>query len=185
MAMNDSETIELQGKLFERMISAKEINEKVVSLARQLKTDIGDEEIPLFICILKGSFVFSSDLVRAYEGLCEIEFVRLASYEGTKSTGHVKTMLGMDFTKLKGRRVVVLEDIVDTGLTMQSLLHDLSRYKPKSLDVATLFMKPDKLRCDIEVKYHCFDIPDAFIVGYGLDCDENYRNLPAIYILKN
>ena len=181
--MGDPETTVLQGKVFERMISAAEINEKVVSLARQIKSDVGDE-VPLFLCILKGSFVFASDLMRAYDGLCEVEFVRLTSYQGTHSTGSVKTMLGMDFSKLNGRRVVVVEDIIDTGLTMQSLLGELQNHAPKTLNVATLFVKPEKLRCDIDIKYSCFDIPDAFIVGYGLDCDEKYRNLPAIYVLK-
>ena len=180
--MNDPEVLHLGGSEFRRMISAKEIQEKVNLLARQLKEDLGDDEPPLFICILKGSFVFVSDLVRAYDGLCEVEFIRLSSYSGTSSTGKVKTMLGMDFEKLRGRKVVIVEDIIDTGLTMQGILKQLEAYAPKSLDVASLFLKPSKLCHDVTVKYHCFVIPDEFIVGYGLDCDEIYRNLPAIYV---
>ncbi len=182
--MNDSKTMVLHGETFELMISAQEINDKTVALAQQIKNDIGDEEIPLFICILKGSFVFASDLLRAYKGLCEIEFVRVSSYAGTSSTGKVNTLLGMDYEKLRGRRVVIIEDIIDTGLTMQTILKDLEAYAPKTLDVASLFIKPDKLCGTLSVKYNCFKIPDVFIVGYGLDYDELYRNLPAIYIKK-
>ncbi|MBO4593124.1 MAG: hypoxanthine phosphoribosyltransferase [Bacteroidaceae bacterium] len=180
--MNDPEIINLNNSTFRRLISAKEIEEKIALLAQQIRKDMGNAEVPVFLCILKGAFVFAADLVRNYDGLCELQFLRLSSYSGTDSTGEVKAYPGLDTDKLKGRRVVIVEDIVDTGLSMNYLLKDLRKYKPRTLDVAALFTKPSRLCHDVKVDYSCFEIPDAFIVGYGLDYDGLYRNLPAIYV---
>ena len=180
--MKDPETITLNGGTFKRLISAKEIEEKVVELAKQIRSDMGNAEVPVFLCILKGAFVFAADLVRNYDGLCEMQFLRLSSYSGANTTGKVTLYPGLDGEKLRGRRVVIVEDIVDTGLSMNYLLKDLRQYKPHTLDVAALFTKPSRLCHDVKVNYSCFEIPDAFIVGYGLDYDGLYRNLPAIYV---
>lgn len=180
--MIDPELLEIDGVTLKRIISAEQIKDKVKSLAQTIENDYKQSKNPLFICILKGSFIFASDLLRSYNGLCEIEFVRLSSYEGTSSTGKVKTMLGMNYDKLRDRNVVIVEDIIDSGLTMQNILKEFRKYSPKSIDIATLFVKPEKLCCELDIKYSCFNIPDDFIVGYGLDCDEKYRNLAAIYI---
>lgn len=180
--MRDPEVIELNGSTFKRLISAKEIEEKIVLLARQIRSDMGNAEVPVFLCVLNGAFVFAADLVRNYEGLCEVQFLRMSSYSGTDSTGNVKMYPGLDGNKLKGRRVVVVEDIVDTGLSMNYLLKDLRQYQPRTLNLAALFTKPSRLCHDVKVDYSCFEIPDAFIVGYGLDYDGLYRNFPAIYV---
>lgn len=180
--MNNSEIISVGADRLKCLINSDEIKHRVDLLAHQIMTDIGEEETPLFICVLKGAFMFASDLLRTYKGNCELEFVRLSSYNGTKSLGKVKNLLGMNFEKVRQRRVVIIEDIVDTGLTIKTLLDLISEFQPKSIDIASLFLKPARLCHDVTVKYHCFEIPDAFIVGYGLDYDEKYRNLPAIYV---
>ena len=138
--MRDPETLTLEGVNFRRLISAKEIDDKISEMATQIKANMGNTDRPIFLCILKGAFVFASDLVRHYDGLCEVEFIRISSYSGSDSTGKVKTYPGMDFKRLEGRRVIVLEDIVDTGLTMSYLLKKLETYNPKTLDVASLLV---------------------------------------------
>lgn len=180
--MKDPERIQMNGSFFKRLISAQEIDEKIAVMAKQIKSDMGNAEIPVFLCILKGAFVFAADLVRNYEGLCELQFLRLSSYSGANSTGEVKKYPGIDLEKLRGRRVVIVEDIVDTGLSMNYLLKDLQQYEPKTLEIAAMFVKPSRLCHDVKVDYSCFEVPDAFIVGYGLDYDGLYRNLPAIYV---
>lgn len=180
--MNDPIEIKHNGNTFKRLISAQEIDTKISALAKQIRNDMGNSEIPVFLCVLKGAFIFAADLVRHYKGSCEIQFVRLSSYCGTDSTGKVKAYPGLDAEKLKGRRVVIVEDIVDTGLSMSYLLKDLQQYEPRTIDVVALFVKPNRLCYDVKVGYSCFEIPDAFIVGYGLDYDGLYRNLPAIYV---
>ena len=180
--MKDPEILKLNGASFRRLISAKEIDEKVAELAKQIRVDMGNAEVPVFLCVLKGAFVFAADLVRNYEGLCELQFLRMSSYNGANTTGKVTLYPGLDGEMLKGRRVVVVEDIVDTGLSMNYLLKDLRQYNPRTLDVAALFTKPSRLCHDVKVDYSCIEVPDAFIVGYGLDYDGLYRNLPAIYV---
>ena len=180
--MKDPEILKLNGASFRRLISAKEIDEKVAELAKQIRVDMGNAEVPVFLCVLKGAFVFAADLVRNYEGLCELQFLRMSSYNGANTTGKVTLYPGLDSEMLKGRRVEVVADIVDTGLSMNYLLKDLRQYNPRTLDVAALFTKPSRLCHDVKVDYSCFEVPDAFIVGYGLDYDGLYRNLPAIYV---
>lgn len=182
--MISSEIISVGADKLKCLINSDEIRHKVDLLANKIRTDMGEEENPLFICVLKGAFMFASDLLKAYKGSCELEFIRLSSYNGTKSLGKVKKLMGMDFEEVRERRVVIIEDIVDTGLTIRTLLGHLAVFKPKSVDIASLFVKPARLCHDVTIKYYCFEIPDAFIVGYGLDYDEKYRNLPAIYVIQ-
>jgi hypoxanthine phosphoribosyltransferase len=178
--MTDPEKLKIGGDTLSLFIDSEEIRNHVVRLAQELERDF-KEENPLFLCVLNGAFVFASDLLRAFKAPCEISFIKLSSYEGHDSTGTVKTVIGLN-TNIKDRCVVVVEDIVDTGLTMKQLKRQLEALDPKCVKVAALFLKPEKLQYDVKVDYHCFDIPNRFIVGYGLDDDGQYRNLPAIYV---
>ena len=181
--MNDPEIIKTNGATFKRLISAKEIEEKIVLLAQQIRNDMGNAEVPVFLCVLKGAFIFAADLVRNYNGLCELQFLRISSYNGADSTGKVTMYPGLDVDMIKGRRVVVVEDIVDTGRTMRQMLSSLRVRHPKSVDICTLFLKPDKLEEPLDIKYAAFTIPNNFIVGYGLDYDQLGRGLKEVYTL--
>lgn len=132
------------------------------------------------MAVLNGSFVFAADLMRCMEMPCEISFVRMASYEGTSSTGKVKQLIGLK-EEIKGRTVVIVEDIIDSGLTMKNLLATLEEKQPKDIRIAALLVKPGNLQVDLDIPYCCFDIPNDFIVGYGLDYDGEGRNLRSIY----
>jgi hypoxanthine phosphoribosyltransferase len=129
---------------------------------------------------LNGAFVFAADLLRDVTIPCEVSFIRLASYEGTSSTGEVKQLIGLN-EDIEGRTVVIVEDIIDSGLTMQELLLILAKKNPKEIHIASLFVKPNNLKVDLNIHYRCFDIENDFIVGYGLDYDQQGRNLPDIY----
>ena len=130
--------------------------------------------------MLNGSFVFAADLLRGIETPCEISFVRMASYEGTSSTGAVKQLIGLK-EDIKGRTVVIVEDIIDSGLTMVHLLELLKEKQPADIKIAALLVKPGNLKVELDIPYCCFEIPNDFIVGYGLDYDGEGRNLPSIY----
>jgi len=173
--------IVIHDKEFEVYINRDSIAQAVTALAQRLKKDL-DGEVPIFISILNGAFIFAADFMRAYEGACEISFIKLASYEKTKSTGKVKQLLGIN-EDLTNRTVVVLEDIIDTGTTLQSIYEILEEEQLKDLKIATLFFKPDVFRKELHIDYVAFEIPDTFIVGYGLDYDGLGRNLPDIYKL--
>ena len=177
-----ADTIQLQDKVFRVMIPAEKISEAVENVAAQLNERYKGRT-PVFLGVLSGSFLFLSDLVRKIEFDNRVAFVKLSSYDGTQSTGEVKQHLGVDFD-IEGQDIIIVEDIVDTGLTMHKMLETLEEKKPASLAVASLFLKPARLRVPVEVKYSAFEIPDRFIVGYGLDYDELYRNLPYVGILK-
>ena len=182
--MIDPELLEIDGVTLKRIISAEQIKDKVKSLAQTIENDYKQSKNPLFICILKGSFIFASDLLRSDNGLCEIEFVRLSSYEGTSSTGKVKTMLGMNYDKLRDRNVVIVEDIIDSGNTLALTKKMLQGRNPASLKLCTLLDKPARRETPVEVDYTGFTIPDAFVVGYGLDYAQKYRNLPYIGVVE-
>ena len=174
-------TIKLHDLYFKPFIKSEEINTIVQSLATQVAKDCTGET-PLFIGILNGSFMFAADFVRAYKGDCEISFVKLASYEGTASTDNVKQLVGIN-ENLEGRTVVILEDIIDTGNTLQEIYNIFKDKKVKQLKVATLFFKPDVFKKELPIDYIGKSIPDKFIVGYGLDYNGLGRNNPAIYQL--
>ena len=135
---------------------------------------------PLFLAVLNGSFIFAADLMRYLTIPCEISFVKLASYQGTTSVGKVKELIGIN-QELKGRTVVIVEDIVDTGNTMKQMLATLEGYEPESLHICTLLVKPGKLQVPLNIEYPAMEIPNDFIVGYGLDYDQQGRNLRDIY----
>ena len=173
--------IQVHDKMFEPYLSAEAIQEKIASIAHDLNTDYKNKS-PLFIAILNGAFMFAADLFKCINIEAEICFIKLASYKGTKSTGQVITAIGLD-TDLVGRHVVVLEDIVDTGKTLDAFLPQLRNQQPASLTITALLQKPDALMYPLEVNYVGFKIPDKFVVGYGLDYNGLGRNIDRIYKL--
>lgn len=174
--------VTLHGRNFQRIISQEDIQQRVGELGSVLRMRY-EGKIPLFIGILNGAFVFAADLLRAYGEDCEIQFVRLASYEGTSSTGKIKTLIGLESEKIEGRDIIIVEDIVDSGRTLSEFISTLLQHKPASVIVATCFLKPEALAFDLKPELVGFSIPNKFIVGYGLDYDGLGRNLPAVYQL--
>jgi hypoxanthine phosphoribosyltransferase len=164
---------------FQIFLSRNEIAGRVAALGQQIRQDYEGKQ-PLLLCILNGAFVFAADLVRACELPCEVSFVKLASYEGTQSSGAVSTILGLD-RDLENRHIIIVEDIVDSGRTLYHFISQLNTLKPASVALAALLLKPEALRFPIEINYLGFEIPDKFVVGYGLDYDGLCRNLPDIY----
>lgn len=171
--------IKVRDREFTVSIPEAKILQRVAEVAAQINNDLKNES-PLFLAVLNGSFVFAADLMRCMEMPCEISFVRMASYEGTSSTGKVKQLIGLK-EEIKGRTVVIVEDIIDSGLTMKNLLATLEEKQPKDIRIAALLVKPGNLQVDLDIPYCCFDIPNDFIVGYGLDYDGEGRNLRSIY----
>lgn len=174
--------IQILDKTFVPYLSAQQIAEQVERVAKEIAKDL-KEETPVFIGVLNGSFVFTSDLVKAYPHPCEISFVKMASYEGTTSTEQVTQLLGLDID-ITDKHVVLIEDIVDTGNTIVELFKIINRYKIKSARIATLFFKPEAYTKDTSLDYVGFKIPNKFIVGYGLDYNKQGRNIPAVYQIK-
>lgn len=165
---------------FRPFISHAMIQQRIKEIAAQINHDLAKEK-PLFIGILNGSFMFAADLMRELSIKSEITFVKLSSYDGTQSTGEVITRIGLD-KPVKGRTVVVVEDIIDTGKTIHEMLKVLKAGKAGRIIIATLLLKPDALQYDIKVDYVGFKVPNDFLVGYGLDYDGLGRNLRDIYV---
>jgi len=176
------ELIKLHDKTFEPYVSAEELNQITERMASEVYQDL-QESRPIFIAILNGSFMFAADFLRHYKGECEISFVKMASYEGTQSTGKIHQLIGLS-TPVEGRDVVILEDIIDTGNTLEEIYRIFEDKKVNSFRVATLFFKPDAYKKDLKIDYVGKPIPNRFIVGYGLDFDEIARNLPQVYQLN-
>jgi hypoxanthine phosphoribosyltransferase len=173
------QTITLKDKEFSLSITSEEIQKVVARLAGQINTDLAGTR-PIFLVILNGSFMFAADLLKKIELECEITFVKLASYSGTKSTERIKKLIGIN-EDLKGRTVVILEDIIDSGFTMEDMLDQLKELEPAMVKIVTFLFKPEAFSRHYKIDYIGLSIPNDFIVGYGLDYDGLGRNLPDIY----
>lgn len=173
--------VKIKDKTFKTSISEAEIKQRIKELAQTLSRDMEGKN-PLFLGVLNGAFIFAADLMREMTIPCEISFVKLASYQGTTSTGKVKEVIGVN-EDLTGRTVVIVEDIVDTGATMKNMIESLGTRNPASIHICTLFVKPDKMKEPLDIEYAAFSIPNDFIVGYGLDYDQQGRQLKEIYTL--
>ncbi len=168
----------------ERVLYSEEaLRERLQEIGRDISRDYAGKE-PVFIGVLKGSFVFMADLVRQVTIPCSLDFMAVSSYgAGTTSTGAVK--IGKDLSEnIEGRHVIIVEDILDSGITLNYLKNFLQQRNPASINIVTLMDKPSRRKADVYADYSCFEVPDAFVVGYGLDYNEHYRNLPYIGILK-
>ncbi len=165
------------------LLREEEVQRKVRQLARRISRDLAGQEV-LLVGVLKGAFIFMADLARRMRSPVKMDFVHLASYgSGTVSSGKVKITKDLE-TSLKGKEVLIVEDIIDTGVTLQYLFRRLKARKPRSLRTVTLLDKPSRRRVRFQPDYVGFTIDDLFVVGYGLDCNEEFRNLPGIYVLK-
>ena len=173
--------VKIKDKTFKTSISEAEILEKVKVVADRLNQDY-EGKTPVFLAVLNGSFIFAADLMRMITIPSEISFVKYASYEGTSSTGSMKTLMGLN-GDIKGRHIVIVEDIVDSGFTMQHMIEDLKKREPASIEICSLLVKPGNLKVDLNINYAVMEIPNDFIVGYGLDYDQEGRNLRDIYTI--
>ena len=173
--------IKIKDKQFKVSIPEAEIKTRIKALAAQISKDMEGKN-PLFLGVLNGSFIFAADLMREMTIPCEISFVKLASYQGTMSTGKIKEVLGIN-ESLTGRTVIILEDIVERGLTIRQMIDSLGTRNPASVHVCTLFFKPEKLKENLKLDYVAFEIPNDFILGYGLDYDQQGRGFKDLYTL--
>lgn len=172
-------SIKILDKTFSPSIPEEEILKNVKKVADRISKDMEGKN-PLLLAVLNGSFVFAADLMRMITIPCEISFVKLASYQGTTSTGTIKEVIGIN-EDLQGRTVIIVEDIVESGLTIKRMMETLGTRGPKSIHVCTLLLKPERLKVDLDIEYAAMEIPNDFIVGYGLDYDQQGRGLRDIY----
>jgi hypoxanthine phosphoribosyltransferase len=173
--------IRVHDKQFGLFIPEEQIQKVVSGIAEQMNRDLADKD-PIFLGILNGAFMFASDLYKQLDFPCQITFLKLASYSGTQSTGSVKQLIGINLD-LKDRFVVILEDIVDTGVTLETIIRQLSGYEPAEIRVATFLHKPEATVREVKLDYVGLEIPNDFILGYGLDYDGYGRNFREIYQL--
>jgi hypoxanthine phosphoribosyltransferase len=174
--------VSIGNRTFELFIPGDQIDQRIGQMAAELNEKY-KEATPVFISILNGSFMFTADLLKKINIPCQLSFVKLASYTGITSSGQVKELVGLA-EDIRGRQIIILEDIVDTGLTVSSIINQLKTREPAGITVVTLLEKPECLKAAIKVDYAGFSIPDKFVVGYGLDLDGYGRNLPDIYQLS-
>lgn len=175
--------IEILDKTFEVFITRDEIQQEVISLAETINEDYLEKEV-VFVAVLNGSFMFAADLMKSIKCQNQITFVKMSSYHGTQSSGSVDELIGLN-TDLSNRHVIVIEDIVDTGITIDKITTLIESQNPASIKICTLLFKPSAFQGEIKPDYIGFSIPNAFVVGYGLDYDEKGRNLDAIYQIRN
>ena len=175
------ETIKINDRRFKISIPEVEIKNRIKTVAAQISKDMEGKN-PLFRGVLNGAFIFAADLMREMTIPCEISFVKLASYQGTTSTGTIQEVIGIN-ENLTGRTVIIVEDIVESGATMKRMIEQLGTRNPASVHICTLFFKPEKLKEELDLDYVVFRIPDDFIVGYGLDYDQGGRGLKDIYTI--
>ena len=173
--------VKIKDLTFKTFIPESEIQQRVKAVAEKINKDL-DGKNPLLLAVLNGSFVFAADLIRNITIPCEISFVKLASYQGTTSTGKIKEVIGLN-EDLTGRTVVIVEDIVDTGFTMKRMIETLGTRHPESIHICSLLVKPDKLQVPLDIEYAAIEIPNDFIVGYGLDYDQQGRQIRDIYTI--
>lgn len=178
------ESLTIKGLKFVPFLTRHQIAQQVERVAAEIRSDYSNDDAPIFICVLSGAFVFAADLFR----LCaihtaEISFIRFKSYDGTGSTGTVNQVMGLK-EDIAGRNVIIIEDIVDTGITAQKMIDELKKRNPASIRFATLLYKPQSNRTGFTPDYYGFSIPPAFIIGYGLDLDGQARDLPDIYVVE-
>lgn len=171
--------IQVKDKEFELFITAETISKAVTRIALKLNEDLKGKD-PIFLVVLNGAFIFASDLIKKITVDCEVSFVKLSSYSGTRSTRMVKELLGLNEV-LKGRTVVVIEDIIDTGITMAGMIAKLKEMEAGDVKIVTCLFKPDAFSKEFNIDYVGIEIPNKFIVGYGLDYDGYGRNIPDIY----
>ena len=175
------DSVKIKDKSFRVSLSEAEIKSRIKALAAEISADMAGKN-PLFLGVLNGSFIFAADLMREMTIPCEISFVKLASYQGTTSTGKVKEVIGIN-EDLSGRTIIIVEDIVESGQTMKQMIESLGTRNPESVHICALFFKPDKLKEELTLDYVAFRIPDDFIVGYGLDYDGLGRELKDVYTI--
>lgn len=174
-------TVKIKDKTFRTSIPEAEILKRVKAVADKINADMAGKN-PLLLAVLNGSFIFVADLMRMITIPCEISFVKLASYQGTTSTGQIKEVIGIN-EDLTGRTVIIVEDIVETGQTIKRMIESLGTRNPESIHICTLLLKPDRLKVPLNVEYVAMEIPNDFILGYGLDYDQQGRNLRDIYTI--
>lgn len=175
----------MMGDKLTTLIEASEIHKKVSDLGAKLGEDLNFDKPPIFICVLKGASFFFADLIREYPHDCKVDFIGCSSYgSGTESTGEVKITYDLSLS-IKDQNIVVVEDIVDSGYTLEFLNKFLQTRKPKSITTVSLLSKPKALKADVKVDHACFEIGNEFVVGYGLDFNNCYRNHPDIAVLTN
>lgn len=176
-------TVKIKDKEFELFLTQEVIEKAIDDIAEKLNKDLAGKD-PLFICVLNGSFMYASELMKRVTVPSEVSFVKMSSYQGTSSSGKLKEIYGLE-EDITDRTIVIVEDIVDTGYTMSLMLEQLACDSPKKILVTTLLLKPDALKHKVQLDYVALEIPSDFIVGYGLDYDGYGRNLADIYKIKN
>lgn len=175
------ESIKIKDKTFVPFIKESEIKGRVKAVAERINHDMAGKN-PLLLAVLNGSFMFAADLMRELTIPCEISFVKLASYQGTTSTGKIKEVIGIN-EDLTNRTIIIVEDIIESGLTMKRMIETLGTRNPESVHICTLFQKPELLKVELDIEYVAMVIPNDFIVGYGLDYDQQGRQLKDVYTL--
>lgn len=177
------DSVKVGNEIFEVFIPEEQLQKRIAELGAEL-TDKYKDTVPIFIGILNGSFLFMADLVKSYKGDCEIDFFKLSSYGDEKiSSGNVRLLKELN-CKVDGRHLIIVEDIVDSGLSIRYMEKIMEEHNPASVSVVSLLVKPKSLKYDVKIDYIGFDIPSSFVIGYGLDYAQKFRNLRSIYILR-
>ena len=171
--------VRIQDKIFELSVKARDIQVSVDKVAKKMNRDLEGKDV-VFVCVLNGAFMFASDLLKKVKMNCLVTFVKLTSYKGTQQTGNVTSLIGLN-EDIMGKTVVIIEDIVDTGETIENLMSEILKYKPGEVKIAAFLLKPESYKNKLKINYICIKIPDNFVIGYGLDYNGYGRNLKNIY----